>query len=225
MPVVITFTVGICLILARFIPQPPFPAIDSNFSVYFDIIAVFAFILGAGNLLKVHGNRIYHKRKDWRFSIVTILGFFFTLVVGLGKLGGPPGLQGDTLAEGSLFRFCFDAMYNPLAATMFALLAFFVASAAYRAFRAKTVEATILLAAAFIILLGRTFMGHYASGWVLTLPSAFHFLYIPNLANWILSWPNTAGQRAIMIGIALGVISTSLRLILGIERGYLGGKE
>jgi hypothetical protein len=224
-PVVITFTVGLSLILARFIPKSPFPGIDENFSVYFDIIAVFAFILGAGNLLKVHLTKINRKARDWPYSIITLVGFFFTLVVGLAKVGGPPGLQGDTLAEGSLFRFCYDAMFNPLGATMFALLAFFVASAAYRAFRAKTVEATILLVAAFIILLGRTFVGHYLTAWVLLLPPAFHFLYIPNLAGWIMSWPNTAGQRAIMIGIALGIISTSLRLILGIERGYLGGKK
>jgi len=42
-------------------------------------------------------------------------------------------------------------------------------------------------------------------------------------ANWIMQMPNTAGQRAIMIGIALGMVSTSLRIILGLERAYLGG--
>jgi len=105
---------------------------------------------------------------------------------------------------------------------MFSILAFFVASASYRAFRAKNREATILLITAFIILLGRTPVGHYVTFW---LPSSLDFFHIPVLANWIMAIPNLAGQRAIMIGISLGVISMSLRMILGIERGYMGSDE
>ena len=54
------------------------------------------------------------------------------------------------------------------------------------------------------------------------MPDSLEFLQIPNIANWIMTVPNLSGQRAIMIGIALGIISTSLKLILGIERSYLG---
>jgi hypothetical protein len=126
------------------------------------------------------------------------------------------------MAPGAWFRFVFNAVLSPLEATMFALLAFYVASASFRAFRAKTPEATILLVSGFIILLGRTFLGGTLTSW---LPDSPSFLSIPNLTDWIMSWPNTAGQRAIVIGIALGVIATSLRIILGIERGYLGSDE
>jgi hypothetical protein len=221
-PIIITFIVGLALILAMFIPHAPFSSLDENLSVYFDIIAVFAFILGGGNLLRVHLVKIQRKKRDWQFSIVTIVAFLFMLIIGFLKVGGPPGLRGDFLAEGSWFRFMFEAVFNPLQATMFSLLAFYVASASYRAFRAKTKEATILLISAFIILIGRTPIGHYFTFW---LPKQLSFLHIPNLANWIMSWPNTAGQRAIMIGIALGVISTSLRIILGIEKPYLGAGD
>lgn len=223
-PLVITFIVGIVLIVAMFIPHWPFSGLDSKFSIFYDVIAVFAFILGGGNLLKVHFYRIQNRRRDWKYSIVTVSGFFLMLGAGLFKIGVPGGWTGDYQADGSLFKFLYDATFQPLQATMFSLLAFFVASASYRAFRAKTKEATILLVAAFVILLRPTPLGYYLTFW---LPKPLQFLHIPNLSTWIMSVPNMAGQRAIMIGIALGIVSTSLRLILGIERSYLGteGKD
>jgi hypothetical protein len=118
-----------------------------------------------------------------------------------------------------LFDVLYRATFAPLQSTMYALLAFFVASASFRAFRAKNREATILLIAAFVVLLGRTPAGDYATMW---LPPWLDFFHVPNLANWIMSVPNMAGQRAILIGIALGVASLSLRVILGVERSHLG---
>ena len=221
-PLFITFITGTALIVALFIPRAPFTDLDHQLSVWFDVIAVFAFVLGGGNLLRVHIDKITKGHKDRIYSLVTVVGFLGTLTIGLLKFGGDPGLKGNYIADGTWFKFIYDAFFVPLGATMFSLLAFFVASASYRAFRAKTREATILLLAAFIILVGRTPLGYYLTFW---LPEPLMFLHIPNLSGWILSVPNLAGQRAIMIGIALGIIATSLKLILGIERSYLGHEK
>ncbi len=218
-PLLITFIVGTVLIVSVFLP--PFDDLDRTFTLYFDIIAVFAFFLGGGNLMRVHINKLLRRKSDWGFSIVTIAGFLFVLTIGLFKLGQP---EGSTIAtavdsEGTWFKAIFDHFLNPLQSTMYSLLAFFVASASYRAFRAKNREATLLLIAAFIILLGRTPFGMMVTGWI---PDSLSVLQIPNMAIWIMNSPNLAGQRAIMIGICLGVVSMSLRLILGVERSHLG---
>lgn len=216
-PLTITFIVGTVLILSVFFP--PIETLGEDFSLFFDIIAVFAFFLGGGNLIRVHSDKIFRKKSDWGFSIVTVAGFLLMLIAGLFKIGNPGGITADVATPGSMFQLMYDWMFNPLGATMYALLAFYVASASYRAFRAKNSDATILLIAAFIILLGRTPLGVYATAWI---SESFSIFQIPNLAIWIMTSPNLAGQRAIMIGIALGVVSMSLRLILGVERTHLG---
>ena len=165
--------------------------------------------------------------------------------------------------EGGLFKWMFDNIFTPLSATMFALLAFYVASASYRAFRARNFEATLLLLAGIIIMIGRVPIGSLISswtimyllvlvigilintyfknrklvfgwialgligvtvlgssmGWPIDQPAVF---YLPALQEWIYTVPNLAGARAIMIGIGLGIIVTSLRYIFGLEKSYIG---
>ena len=216
-PLLITFIVGTLLILSVF--SPVTETLGEDFTLFFDIIAVFAFFLGGGNLVRVHVSKLRRRKDDWQFSIVTLIAFAFMLTVGLFKIGNDGGISADVTAAGSWFQETFNYVINPLQSTMYALLAFFVASASYRAFRAKNREATILLVAAFIILLGRTPFGMLLTSWV---PESWSILQIPNMAIWIMNSPNLAGQRAIIIGIGLGVVAMSLRLILGVERTYLG---
>jgi len=63
--------------------------------------------------------------------------------------------SGPYNSPGSIFGWVYEFAFKPLQATMFSLLAFYVASAAFRAFRAKNLQAVLLLVTAFIILLAR----------------------------------------------------------------------
>jgi hypothetical protein len=121
-----------------------------------------------------------------------------------------PALTMQWGTEGRVFYWLYDHVFAPANATMFALLAFFIASAAFRAFRARNVEAALLLGAAILVMIGRVPIGR----WISPL--------FPELADWIRDIPNNAGRRAIMAGAALGAIATGLRVILGIERSHLG---
>ncbi len=202
-PLIITFIAGIIMIIQYFIPREPFGGLQQRFNMWFLIIAAFALVLGIGNLIKIHSKKISRQSAGWGYSAVLLVGLVAMSVLGIGW-----GID-----RGTPFFYLFWNMQIPLSATMFALLAFFIASASYRAFRIRSFEATLLLAAAVVVMLGRVPLGN------------FLWPRLPAVANWIMTFPNTAGQRAILIGIALGVVSSSLRIILGIERTYLGGGQ
>lgn len=226
-PLAITALGGFVLIVAYFIPATQ--GWGEIAAIWFDILAAIAFVLGGGNLLKIHMKKVSDRKAGWGYSGITVAAFLITLTVGLGKVGVNPNpqfpnvaLSGEYREIGSPFWWLYEYAFKPLTATMFAMLAFYISSAAFRAFRAKNTEAILLLATAFIILLGRTFAGVYLTAW---LPDSLSGLRIENLTIHIMSVFNTAGNRAIMIGIALGIASTSLKVLLGIDRSYLGSGE
>lgn len=223
-PLMIAAVVGFVMIAAHFIPYADTWA--QNAMIWFDILSAVAFILGGGNLLAMHLRKISDRKAGWGFSAVTLVAFLVTLGVGLGKVGVHPAEQfpefpwsGEYIQNGGAFHWIYANVISPLEATMFALLAFFVASAAFRSFRAKNTEAVLLLGTAFVILLGRTYAGTVLTAWV---PDEFAGLRIENISNTIMSVFNLAGTRAITIGIALGIVSTSLKVLLGVDRSYLG---
>ncbi len=209
-PLLITGIVGVVFVIQYFVPHAPFDRMNAWFSDWFSIIGACAIWLGALNLLKISFQKTMKKKADWGYAVVTIISFFLITIIGF--------TAGEGFREpGTGFTWLYDFVYTPLSATMFAILAFFVASASYRAFRARNLDATLLLVAAFLVMIGRVPVGYSISSF---MPDAFQ---LQNIATWIMQFPQTAGQRAIMIGIALGIVSTSLRIILGIERSHLGG--
>lgn len=213
-PLILTAVVGLTFVVQFFIPHYPLGFMADMFSDWFSIVAACAIWLGALNLLKISLNKVYKKEKDWFFAIVTIISFLVIVIAGFFFSGGRRFQE-----PGTNFDWLYINVYSPLSATMFAMLAFYVASASYRAFRARNAQATILLLAAFVVMVGRTPFSDWLSN-LLFMPEGWQ---ISNLSNIIMNFFNVAGQRAIMIGISLGLISTALRIILGIERTYLGG--
>ena len=258
---------------------------------FFDIIAAFAVFLGALNLLKLQFIKVLKQQSGWIYSAIAIASFFFAFIIGFFIRGAyfvgedvyfsqkaaeaailgsgssevvvPVDWGAHVKTDGSLFQWMFKYIFSPLSATMFALLAFFVASASFRAFRARNFEASLLLVAGIIIMLGRVPIGSLISSWTIMYILAFSIgiginsyvknrnvmfgwilgscgaitgfgmtmgwpidqpaiFFLPALQEWIYLVPNLAGSRAILIGIGLGIVATSLRYIFGLEKSYLG---
>ena len=224
-PIAILSLSGIIMILAYFSPWTE--SWGNTVIDWFNIIAGVAFILGAGNLLRVNLEKISSQRPGWAYAAITIVSFMAVLVVGLFKIGAVPSdrfpdvhFAGDIDSADSTLGWIYFSVIGPLGATMFSLLAFYVASAAFRAFRAKNLESILLLGTAFIILLSAT-----AAGVWLTKPipadSPIAFLKFERLRAFITEVVQSSGMRAIGIGTAIGIAALSIRLILGIDRSYL----
>ncbi len=166
------------------------------------IIAAFAVILGFLNVLAVHIGRLASRTDGWAYSLVLIISAVCILIIGLGELAFRPeeGLWGPLMGP------VFVWVIAPLEAAAAALLPFVLTYAAYRMLRMDLRKgALIFLVSAVVILISQ-------------LPLQNLDAALRDLRQFWLSWLAIPGLRAVLIGVALGISMTALRLIMGIDR-------
>ena len=213
-PLAITFIVGVLVLLSYFVTgnipgtERTFRMVSTDITAMGVIVSAFALGLASANLYRIHSVRMTRRRPGFHNSVLLLVSMTVFAVLGIyNKLN--PSNEGSRM----LFRNIFDNLYSPLGTAMFAILAFYVASASYRAFRARSLEAGLLLFAALIVMAGRAPIGELI------------WDQFPVISKWLLDVPNMTAQRGILIGASIGAFATSMRVLLGIDRGYLGGGE
>lgn len=205
-PLAICFVVGLTYIVANyFTGNATLALVKTTLDDWYLSAFAWASAIGMINLAQIHGKRIAGKKEGYFFSawlLLCMFGMFLASVLIFKK----------TTAPG--WTFMYNQLIAPMNATVYSTLVFYIGSAAYRSFRIRSLEAGILLVVAVVMMLGRVPLGAMMLGGNQTLGK---------MADWLLSVPNSAGMRGIQIGACLGGLATALRIMLGIERGYLGG--
>jgi len=224
LPLLISFFIGLFMVGEFFIPHWRYQIIKVSLLEWGVILAAGAFLLGLINLLQVNLPKVLNRDRDWGYKLIMLLSLLATVIAGF--MGGT-----DRLNPGEPFSWIFQFVFTPLSATMFSLLAFYIASAAFRAFRARNLDATILLSAACLVMIARVPIGEGLGIWSSNTLAAvlgdwtqtvLPENYLTQFMNWLMDVPNIAARRAIFVGAALGAVATGLRIILGIERSHLG---
>ena len=227
LPLVIVFVTALLLIVAFFIPHKPFGDLESRFLNWYTIVSGFTFLLGLDSLTRHHLIKVFRRNQGWPYSLLLVLSLLATMGLGLYSWFR----YQSPFALAAPFMWLYTYMIIPLQATMFASLAFFIVSAAYRAFRVRNFAATLLLIAACLVMIGNVPLG--GSIWRtivglinLVAPSVNanavgNWEIFAAAKDWLMSIAQAAAARGIGIGLALGGIAMSLRIILGIERTYM----
>jgi len=210
-PLLLAFGVGMLGFVLEYVPHPISGDVREGMTTWIRIIGGFAMLIGLYSLLHLHYTRIRRLQAGWAYSFFVFLGAGVMIFYGLYNKGkGPMAPSPD---ETTIFNWLYMNVQVPCGATIFSILAFFMASAAFRSFRARNLEAALLLVAALIVMFGRVPI------------SAMILDAFPRAAAALMDYPNLAAKRGIILGISLGAISQSLRILFGIERSYLGGGD
>ncbi len=202
LPLAITTIILVLMVADYFVKDPLLNPLVRDLTKAILIMTACAVGIGVIRLIKLNVDRITVRKTNRLESAITLIAFAAFVIVGAILGSGHPN-----------YAYMFNTIIVPLDSTMFALSGFYMASAAYRAFRARSEEAFVLLLAGVVVMLGQAPVGEVL--WSAT----------PSLSQWIMDVPNTAGVRALIMGIAIGMLSLTIRMITGHEKGYLASGE
>jgi hypothetical protein len=172
------------------------------------VVAGVALLVGVYNLTAVHAKKI-RQRDETIYSFITVLALLLTLLVGIFDLvrtylQGEPGLR--------YTRWIFENIQLPIESSLMAMIAISLTYAAIRLLsRRLNFMSVVFSVVVFVLLMG-----------AIPAVAASDFNIITSIRNWILSVPAVGGARGIVFGMALGIIATGIRILMGTDRPYGG---
>lgn len=196
-PVGIALGVGLVVLLGQFISNSTLDSIVGVLVTWGAIVGAFALLLGLANVGMFHAGRILKRESQMPFSILILATAIIVFLLVLPSGGA-----------GAASQWVMRYLYQPLEASFLALLVFFIGTAIYRALRIRTWEMALFAVSAVVVLVGSVPFMEVVSP------------LIPAAKEWVVNVPALAGVRGILLGVALGIIATGLRLLTGIDRPY-----
>lgn len=197
---VIAISLGIIVLLGYFVPIGPLIGLRIVLLDWAVILAGVALLVGVVNLFYVHWKKTSDGNVDSLYSAVTVFSLLVTIVL--------VGWFGPTHA---FSLWIFDYIQVPVESSLMAVLAITLAYASARLLRRRIdLLSVVFLATTLVILLAT------APIFGIELPG------LGDLRDWIAQVPATAGARGILLGVALGIIATGLRVLMGADRPYGG---
>ena len=202
-PLVIIYLTAF-LVLIDFFTDGLFDRAGQLLALWVSIITGFLLLLGLVNVARVHLERIRQRHPSAAYSAVLLVSALAVIIAGI--VGH---VQNN---NESWTNWIFQYVYQPLSTTLFSLLAFLMVGAAVRALRIGTVESTLLVVGALVVLVGQVAI------WPVNADGT---TFQAALSQWFQDYPVLGAIRGILIGTALGAIATSLRYLLGVDNQYL----
>jgi hypothetical protein len=200
----VSIFVATMMILNFFLDIPIIKTIAQELTIWALIIQLIAVGIGAVNMMRSH-YRIISRRDPgrWYFSAYLIALFVIMTLLGI------PGLFSGT--ENTLYSWLFNELYVSLGTTLYAITGFYIFSAGYRAFRARTIDAALMLLSGIIMMLSNAPIGEVI--WV----------GFPEIGGWLLETGQLPWQTSVVMVEAFGMLAFGYRAFTGKERGFYGG--
>ena len=200
----IAISVGLIILFGTFLPIPLLAMVRLELIQWAVILAGVAALVGIGNLFSVHYQKVRRREKNWVYSLTMLFAMLATLLIGM-LVGGPSHAWMQAAVE---------IVILPVEASLMALLAVTLVYASIRLLRRRAdLMSFVFLGTAALMLLAS-----------ISLPVVGE---IPFLSDWIRPWlmfgPAAGGARGLLIGVALGALTTGLHALFAMDLPY-GGK-
>ena len=190
---------GLIVLLGYLYPLEMLTQVRSMLTDWAVIIAGMAMLVGVANLAFVQLEKIRSRQPNGSYGLLLILSLLVTF--GLGLVFGP---------ENQYVRLAVDAIIVPVEASLMAILAVTLVYASIRLLRRRTDVMTVIFLVVSVLFL------------IAVMPTPFG----PIPGDWLIlqfgGMFSSGGARGLLIGIALGTLLTSLRVLFGIDRPYGG---